>query len=102
MNYYQQPSQLALPIIKLLTPIHVGECRQVIYHMERYYNWGFNMSSALKYLWRLGVKSDDVTSDLSKAIQYMQWELQDSTCQFLTPSRTNLEKALLMCQNMLI
>lgn len=100
MQYYNSPSELALPIIKLFIQNPTGECRQTIYIMERRYGWGFNLSSMLKYLWRLGVKSDDIESDLNKAIQYLQWELEAPFKPLSFDTRNAIETAIEMCELM--
>jgi hypothetical protein len=99
MQYYQSPSDLGLPIIKLFITNPSGECRQTIYLMERRSpHWRFNLSSALKYLWRLGVKTENTESDLRKAIQYLTWELE-SCAAFDT--RNTIETAIKMCEELL-
>lgn len=100
MKYYQQPSDLGLPIIKLFVQNPAGECRQTIYVMEREYGWGFNLSSAIKYLWRVGAKTADTKSDLAKAIQYLNWELQLSIRPLSFDTRVVIETAILMCQQL--
>lgn len=35
----------------------------------------FNLGSALKYIWRCGLKSDDVVKDLKKAVWYLNREI---------------------------
>jgi hypothetical protein len=95
--YYQQPSEIGLPIIKLFIQNPNGECRQTIYLMEREYNWGFNMSSALKYLWRLGQKSPDIANDLEKTVQYLEWELESPITPLSEDTRNAIVKALNMC-----
>jgi hypothetical protein len=99
-SYYQHPSDLALPIIKLFIANPNGECRQTIYAMERKFNWGFNMSSCLKYLWRLGQKSDDITSDLEKAVQYLEWELESPVTPLSEDTRNAIVTALNMCRDL--
>jgi hypothetical protein len=96
-SYYQQPSEIGLPIIKLFIQNPNGECRQTIYAMERKYNWGFNMSNALKYLWRLGQKSPDITKDLEKVVEYLEWELESPISPLSEDTRNTIVKALNMC-----
>jgi hypothetical protein len=96
-SYYQSPSEIGLPIIKLFIINPNGECRQTIYAMERKYNWGFNMSSALKYLWRLGQKSPDIANDLEKTVQYLEWELESPITPLSEDTRNAIVKALNMC-----
>lgn len=101
MQYYQNPSELGLPILKLFIQNPVGECRQTIYLMERKYNWGFNMSSAVKYLWRVGVKDADTASDLTKAINYLTWELECPHGILSEDKRISLKTAIKMCRDLL-
>jgi hypothetical protein len=101
MDYYHFPSDLGLPVIKLFITNPAGECRQTIYLMERKFGWGFNLSSALKYLWRVGVKSADTQSDLTKAIQYLTWELESPIRPLSVDTRTTIETAIHMCQDLL-
>lgn len=46
------------------------ECIEIAEHM------GFNLGNAQKYLWRAGLKSDDASKDLKKAIWYIEREIQ--------------------------
>lgn len=96
-SYYQHPSEIGLPIIKLFIQNPMGECRKTIYHMERHYNWGFNKSSAIKYLWRLGHKTADITKDLEKVIEYLEWELEDPKTPLSEDTRTAIQTAIAMC-----
>jgi hypothetical protein len=100
MQYYSSPSDLALPIIKQFITNPSGECRQTIYLMERKFGWGFNMASALKYLWRVGVKSVDTQSDLAKAIQYLKWELERPLHPLSFDTKTAIETAIKMCREL--
>lgn len=44
------------------------ECIQITEHMN------FNLGNAMKYLWRAGLKAEDATEDLQKAIWYLRRE----------------------------
>lgn len=46
------------------------ECIDVIEHFN------FNVGSAIKYLWRAGLKTNDPTEDLQKAAWYCQREIE--------------------------
>lgn len=46
------------------------ECIQITEHMN------FNLGSALAYIWRAGLKTEDGTEDLSKAVFHLQREIQ--------------------------
>ena len=99
-SYYQEPSELGIPILKLFIQNPTGECRQTIYVMERQYGWGFNLSSAVKYLWRLGIKTADTQSDLAKAIQYLNWELEAPRKPLSADTRYAIETAIEMCREL--
>lgn len=38
----------------------------------------FNLGNAVKYIWRAGLKSPDIVTDLRKAIQYLEWEIENA------------------------
>ena len=46
------------------------ECIQVTEHM------GFNLGNAIKYIWRVDLKSNDPIKDLEKARWYLDREIQ--------------------------
>jgi len=46
------------------------ECIDVTTHMN------FNLGNAIKYIWRLELKTEDPCEDIRKAIQYLEFELQ--------------------------
>ena len=46
------------------------ECVDVVEHMP------FNLGSAVKYLWRAGLKNEDPTEDLEKAVWYVRREIE--------------------------
>lgn len=48
------------------------ECIQVVEHM------GFNLGSAIKYIWRVDEKDNDI-QDLEKAAWYVQREIERRT-----------------------
>lgn len=99
MDYYESPSKIGLPIIKLFITNPSGECRHTIYCMERRSpHWGWNLSNAIKYLWRLGVKTEDITKDLHKVIEYLTWELESCTA---FDTRNAIETAIEMCHDLL-
>lgn len=45
------------------------ECIQITEHMN------FNLGNAVKYIWRVGLKSEDPVTDLEKARWYIQREI---------------------------
>lgn len=50
---------------------HQIECIDMAQH------WTFNLGSALKYMWRHGLKPGNAsTKDLRKAIQYLEYEIK--------------------------
>lgn len=100
VSYYQSPSDLGLPILKLFITNPSGECRQTIYLMERKFGWGWNLNNAIKYLWRLGVKTDDIDDDLDKIIKYLRWELKSPIRPLSEDTRNAIETAITMCQEL--
>lgn len=46
------------------------ECIDVVEHMS------FNLGNATKYIWRSGLKSPDAITDLSRAIWYINREIE--------------------------
>lgn len=100
MQYYQDPSPIGIPILKLFIQNPAGECRQTIYVMERRYGWGFNLSQSVKYLWRLGFKTADTESDLAKAIDYLTWELEAPIRPLSADTRGAIETAIEMCREL--
>ena len=46
------------------------ECIQITEHMN------FCLGNAIKYIWRAGVKSQDPIEDLSKAVWYLNREIE--------------------------
>lgn len=46
------------------------ECIDVTTHMN------FNLGNAIKYIWRLDLKTEDPCEDIRKAIQYLEFELE--------------------------
>jgi hypothetical protein len=46
------------------------ECIQITEHMN------FCLGNAIKYIWRAGIKSDDAIKDLSKAVFYLNREIE--------------------------
>lgn len=72
--YYQLPSPVGFPIIRLFDINLKEDCITTIEYLEDY-GWRFNLTSVLKYLWRLGVKTEDIKSDCEKIIDYLDREL---------------------------
>jgi hypothetical protein len=46
------------------------ECIDITKHMS------FCLGNAVKYIWRAGLKTEDPTEDLQKAIKYLTWEIE--------------------------
>jgi len=65
---YKQPDVVNHPPHYLQHPSGV-ECIQITEHM------GFNLGNAVKYIWRCDLKKDAI-EDISKAIWYLQREIQ--------------------------
>lgn len=47
------------------------ECIEITRHMN------FCLGNAVKYIWRSGRKHADPRTDLRKAIQYLEWEIEN-------------------------
>lgn len=79
--YYLQMSEIGKPVIDRLRIDEYlqPDCIRTIYALESAgMGWNFNLSSALKYLWRLGQKTEDYSDDLRKAITYLRWEYESN------------------------
>lgn len=46
------------------------ECIEITRHM------GFCLGNVVKYIWRAGIKNPDTLTDLLKAKQYLEWEIE--------------------------
>ena len=46
------------------------ECIDIVEHMT------FNLGSAVKYIWRAGLKSESAVEDLRKAVWYLEREIE--------------------------
>lgn len=74
-KHYQRCSPVTSPIAKLI----IGEsslnleCIEVVESLEL----GFHLGNALKYLWRAGVKSEGLATDLKKALWYFERYVQN-------------------------
>jgi Protein of unknwon function (DUF3310) len=68
-----------------IQPIDVIEARE----------FGFNCGNALKYLWRAGLKTDDVTEDLKKARWYLDREIstREALLEKECPPQSSVEPA---------
>ena len=59
------------------------ECIDIVEHFD------FNLGSAIKYIWRAGLKSSDAIEDLKKAKWYIEREIELFSIPY--PNRTNVE-----------
>jgi hypothetical protein len=77
-DYYQTPSPIGKPILDLFLEQsdYKQDCIHTLWHLEESKQVRFNTLNGIKYLWRLGQKDPDYRDDLSKAIEYLGWELQ--------------------------
>lgn len=46
------------------------ECIDIVEHFN------FNLGNAIKYIWRAGLKSENILEDLKKALWYLQREIE--------------------------
>lgn len=76
-------------MVNLLVPDNYikGDCIDTIANLESEdFYWRFNLSSALKYCWRLGQKGSlaELYRDITKAIDYLKLEKQAVGLRLLT------------------
>jgi thymidylate synthase (FAD) len=106
-NYYQTVSAIGKPIIESLGVEIRSSCIETIRFLEaedremEAIAWTFNVISAIKYLWRLGLKTSDIRSDLGKAIQYLEWELEEYEGLASIGHHAKLKTAFVECQRLL-
>ena len=50
-------------------------CIRTIWHLEAQGKGSFNQYNAIKGLWRLGQKTEDLKEDVEKIIEYLEWEI---------------------------
>lgn len=75
--YYQTPSPIGAKILSTLEILeyeYKEDCIHTIWHLESDRKWNFNLLNAVKYLWRAGQKDPDPRQDLTKAVEYLEWE----------------------------
>jgi flavin-dependent thymidylate synthase len=98
-KYYQTVSPIGRPIIELLGVEIVSTCIETIRRLEASDRQmdSFNFISAIKYLWRLGLKTPEVRNDLDKAIKYLKWELDNCKFPLL---RGNIKRAITECERL--
>lgn len=77
--YYQNPSPIGEPIIKLLGIGIDEDCITTIEWAETLHGFKFCESNVLKYLWRLGVKTREITSDCSKILHYIDRAIENGS-----------------------
>lgn len=70
--YYNQVSPIGKPILDLLCIECKESCIATLLSLQSD-GWGFCSLTAVKYLWRLGQKTEDYSDDIVKAIQYFEW-----------------------------
>lgn len=88
VSYYQTVSPIGKPILDILGVQYRSTCIDTINFLEYYQGWNFKLCTALTYLWRLGQKTPHIGDDLKKAIDYLQWALEDN----LTVLPINMER----------
>ena len=52
-------------------------CKHDIECIEVTKNYNFNIGNIIKYAWRLGEKTPDITQDLEKIINYCKFEIKE-------------------------
>jgi dUTP pyrophosphatase len=61
----------------------------------------FMVLTGIKYLWRLGQKTQDLRSDLLKAIDYFQWALEDLFHPLPSKLASRVQLAIYECERLL-
>lgn len=65
------------PNVAIENPLHYNshpsgiECITIAEHFN------FNIGNAIKYIWRAGLKSDNIIQDLEKAMWYLKREIEN-------------------------
>ena len=76
--HYQSVSTIGRPILEamgILPGTLEMECIEALEHLEVAKRWNFNILSAVKYLWRCGMKGDSI-EDLRKARWYLNRQIE--------------------------
>jgi dUTP pyrophosphatase len=76
--YYSSVSPIGKPILDLLEIQYSNSCIETLSWLSYEGDASFTLLTGIKYLWRLGQKTKDMSSDLVKAIDYFQWSLEDT------------------------
>jgi hypothetical protein len=77
VKHYTEISGIGKSVLNIFDIDYQPSCIETIQVMQFYRQWNFNLLTAMEYLWRLGQKSPDLKADLIKAIDYLQWALDD-------------------------
>jgi dUTP pyrophosphatase len=78
IKYYTEVSPIGRPILDLLDVNYGGKsCIETLQYLSYEEGVPFMVLTGIKYIWRLGQKTQDLRSDLLKAIDYFQWALED-------------------------
>lgn len=88
-KHYQTISPIGASVVSLLVPDNYikDTCAKTIYALESEdFYWRFNLSTTLKYCWRLGQKGSlaDLYEDIDKAIDYLKEEQKAVNIRLLT------------------
>lgn len=75
VEYYNQVSPIGKPMLDLLKVNCKKSCIDTINHMDSQKCYNFCYLNGIKYLWRLGRKTEDCSEDIRKAIEYFEWSI---------------------------
>jgi dUTP pyrophosphatase len=78
VTYYSEISPIGKPMLDMLGITYADSCIETLQLLSYEGDASFTLLTGIKYLWRLGQKTEDVSGDLIKAIDYFTWSLEDS------------------------
>ena len=79
VSYYQTPSPIGEPIIKLLGVSIEEDCITSIEFAEVLNGFNFGECQIVRYLWRLGVKTEDIKPDCLKILDYIDRAIENES-----------------------
>ena len=94
VTYYNQVSPIGKPILDLLGIEYKQSCIATLNHLEYFNDWNFNCLTGIKYLWRLGQKTEDYSSDMAKAIDYFTWAVENRVNEMYPSRVAKVEQAI--------
>jgi dUTP pyrophosphatase len=78
ITYYSEISPIGKPMLDMLGITYADSCIETLQWLSYEGDASFTLLTGIKYLWRVGQKTEDISGDLIKAIDYFTWSLQDN------------------------